>query len=72
MAPKVVTAADVVRNKACVPACTAAAVVLCEIMAPAHRDVLEDALGQAFASLNGKDREAYMTLFCPLGLWVPL
>ena len=72
VAPKVVTAANVARNEACVPGCTAVAVVLCDITNPIDSDVLEGALGQAFASLDSTDWEASMTLFCPLGFQVIL
>ena len=70
MAPNVVTADDVARNEACMPACTAAAVALCEIMDPVDRDVLEGIFGRSFASLDGSDWEAHMTLFRPLGFRV--
>jgi len=72
VAPKVVTAADVARNEACVPRCTAAVVALREITDPIDHDVLQGTFGQAFASLDGSDWEAYMTLFCPPGLQVLL
>ena len=72
VAPKVVIAADVTVNEACVPPCTAAAVALCEITDPIYRDVLEGALSQAFASLDGTFWEASVTLFCSLGLRVLL
>ena len=67
VAPKVVTAANVAWNEACVPACTAAAVVLREITDSVDRNVLDGALGQSFASLDRTDWEARMTLFHPSG-----
>ena len=67
MAPKVVTAANVVRNEACLPACITAALALGEIMDPIDHDVLEGTLGWSFSFLNGLDWEAHTTLFCPLG-----
>jgi hypothetical protein len=54
------------------PACTAAALALREITDPIDCDVLEGTLGWAFASLDGSDWEAHMTLFCPLGFRVLL
>ena len=71
-APKVVTTANVAGNEACESAIRAAAVALCEITDPVDRDVLEGALGQAFASLNITDWEAREILFFPLGFWVLL
>ena len=65
-APKVVTAADAAQNEVCVPALMAAAVTLRQITNAVERDVLEGALGQAFAALEETDWEASKKLFRPL------
>ena len=72
MAPSAVTAVDVERNEACVPACTAAVVMLRYIPDPVDGEVLEGALGQAFAALDQTDWESRVLLFRPLGFGVLL
>ena len=64
-APMLVTAADVKRNEACAPACTAC----CSntMTDPVDREVLEGALGQAFVALDQTDWESHLLLLCPLG-----
>ena len=72
VAPTAITAADVEWNEACVPACTAAAAMLHNITDPVDGEVLEGALGRAFAALDQTDWDARETLFCPLGFGVLL
>jgi hypothetical protein len=55
VAQTVVTNADRNRNKACMAACSAAAVVLNEIPNPVDCAVLEDVLGQAFSAFDKTD-----------------
>ena len=66
-APKVITAADVARYEACLPGLTGAAVTLCEITDLVGCNLLEGALGQAFASLDSTDWEDHEILFARLG-----
>ena len=72
VAPSAVTAVDVERNEACVPACTAAVVMLRYIPDPVDGEVLEGALGQAFAALDQTEWESHVLFFCPLGFGVLL
>ena len=60
------------RNEACVLALMAAAVTLCEITIPIDCDMLEGALGKAFAALSVMDGRGNNMLFCLLGFWVLL
>jgi len=60
------TAVDVKRNEACVPACTATAMMLRCIPDPVDGEVLEGALGQAFVALDQTDWESNELLFRPL------
>ena len=71
VAPTAITAANVERNEACVPVCTAAAAMLRYIPDPVDGEVLEGALGQIFAALDQTDWESHV-LFCPLGFGVLL
>jgi len=57
-APTAITAADVEWNEACVPVCTANAAILRKITDPVDSDLLEVALGKAFAALGPMDWEA--------------
>ena len=72
VAPAAVTAVDVERNEACVPACTAAAALLCNISDPVDGEVLDGALGQAFAALDQTEWESRVLLFRSLGFEVLL
>ncbi len=65
-APKVITAANVAQNEACLPSLTGAAVTLWEITDPVNCNVLEGALGQAFVALDQTDWESNELLFRPL------
>ena len=71
-APTAITAANVKRNEACAPACTAAAAMLHSILDPVDGEVLEGALGQAFVALDQTDWESDELLIRPLGFWVLL
>ncbi len=55
IARRIVTAADIARNEACLPACTAAAVVLRGIPDPIDQCALEVALEQGSEALGGTD-----------------
>ena len=70
--PTAITTADVEQNKACAPACTAAAAILRSISDPVDGEVLEGALGQAFVALDQMDWKSDELLFRPLGFGVLL
>ncbi len=65
-----ITAADIARNEACMPACTAAAVVLRGIPDPIDQNALEVALAQGFEALKGTDwvveQKAWKLLGCKI------
>ena len=65
--PRAVTVAEVERNEACAPVCTAAAVILRRIADPVDGEVLEGALGQAFIALDQTDWMSHLWLLRPLG-----
>ena len=71
-APTEITAADVQRNEAHMPRCTAAAEMLHNIPEPVDVDVLEGDLGQSFAALDQTDWNAHVALFFLLGFGVLL
>ena len=70
--PTAITSADVKRNEACMPMCTAAAAMLRSISVFDGSEVLEGALGQAFAGLDQMDWDSNVLLLCPLGFGVLL
>ena len=72
VAPTAVTAVDVERNEACVPACTAVTAMLCSISDPVDSEVLEGTLGQAFVALDQTDWKSHVLLYRPLGFGVLL
>ena len=66
-APTAVTSANVERNEACAPACTAAASILHSITDPVDGEVLAGALGKAFVALDQADWKSHVLLLRPLG-----
>ena len=72
VAPTAITAVEVERNEACVLACTAASAIMRNISDLVDGEVLEGALGQAFAALDQTDWESCVLLFRPLGFGVLL
>jgi ribosomal protein L34E len=69
-APRAVTVAEVERNEACAPVCTAAAEILRSITDPVDGEVLEGALGQAFIALDQTDWMSHLWLLRPTWVWV--
>ena len=72
VAPTAITAAAVEQNEACIPACTVAAAMLRGISDFDDNEVLESALGHAFAALDQSDYDSDVSLFHPLGYGVLL